>query len=233
MKIENAKILIVDDDVLIAETLSDHLMRLGCKQIRMKHSATDAKKLLAEWLPDLAMLDIRMEHGRSGLELGQLLATTFHIPFMYITAHADETITQLILETKPKGYITKPIRENELLINLGMVLNDVIDKEDEKIYFQDGNETISINKNNIYYLKANGNYWEVITKAGSQLLRTTLDDLILNLPATDFFRIHRSYIVNRNYISGIKHDQLKICGTTLPVSRTYSKELLKSKSKSV
>ena len=147
MKIENAKILIVDDDVLIAETLSDHLKRLGCKQIRMKHSAADAKKLLSEWLPDLAMLDIRMEHGRSGLELGQLLATTFHIPFMYITAHADEAITQLILETKPKGYITKPIRENELLINLGMVLNEVIEKEDEKIHFQDGNETISINRN--------------------------------------------------------------------------------------
>lgn len=233
MEIKDAKILIVDDDVLISETLSDHLKHLGCKKIRMKHSASDAMKLLNEWLPDLAMIDIRMEHERAGLELGQLLATSYHIPFMYITAHADEEITQLILQTKPKGYITKPIRENELLINLGMVLNDVIQKEKEKIQFQDGNDVININKNNINFFKANGNYWEVNTITGSQLLRTTIEELILNLPENEFIRIHRSYIVNKKYISNIKHDQLKVGDTVLPVSRTYSSELMKFKSQEI
>lgn len=229
MDIKDAKILIVDDDVLIAETLSDHLVRLGCKQIRMKHSAADATKLLNEWLPDLAMLDIRMEKERSGLELGQLLQTKYHVPFMYITAHSDEEITQLILATKPKGYITKPIRETELLINLGMVLNEVEERVEEKIELQDGNDVIQINKNNIYYFKANGNYWEVKTLAGSQLLRTTIEDLIMHLPADEFVRIHRSYIVNTKYISNIKHDQLKVGNTVLPVSRTYSKDILRFK----
>lgn len=109
MENENIRVLIVDDEVLIAETLKDYLQKLGFKQIKMTHSKKETFELLSFWKPHVALLDIRMEELYDGLEIGQQLKSDYKIPFMYVTAHSDMEMTQRILKSKPDGYITKPI----------------------------------------------------------------------------------------------------------------------------
>ncbi|MGZ4097575.1 MAG: response regulator, partial [Bacteroidia bacterium] len=82
---ENQRVLIVDDEVLIAEDLKDILKSFGCREIYLAHSKSDAVRQLELIKPDIALLDIRMEKELDGLELGEHINAMYKIPFIYIT----------------------------------------------------------------------------------------------------------------------------------------------------
>jgi two-component system, LytTR family, response regulator LytT len=218
----NIRILIVDDDVLISETLKDYLQKLGYSQIRMTHSKKETFALLESWKPQVALLDIRMEELYDGLEIGELFRNEFKIPFMYVTAHADMEMTQRILKTKPDGYITKPIRMNELMVNLGMVVQR-FEKEQEGIVleFKNAYEIEHVYLNELIYIKAEGNYVEIYLESRKIVIRNTLEGILLEMRNENILRIHRSYAINIAKIK--KHSSLEVMleNITLPISRSY------------
>ncbi len=222
MENKNVRILIVDDDVLISETLKDYLQQLGFSQIKMTHSKKETFQLINFWKPHVALLDIRMEELYDGLEIGQRFRDEFKTPFMYVTAHADLEMTQRILKTKPDGYITKPIRINELMVNLGMVVQRFEEVSDEIVLeIKSGYEKERIFLNEILYLKSEGNYVEIYLESRKVVVRNTLESILQDMNQEAIIRIHRSFAVNRLKI--IKHSSSEIFleKITLPISRTY------------
>lgn len=81
-----------------------------------------AKKYLAESHFDAAILDINLEGNFEGIEIGRLIRDQYHIPFLYLTAHADDRTLQNAKITEPAGYIVKPFSERELLAGLEIAL---------------------------------------------------------------------------------------------------------------
>lgn len=225
MELTNIRILIVDDEVLIAETLKDHLIKLGYEKIELAHSKLEAEAKLENWRPDIALLDIRMEGYFDGLHLAEIIRSNYYIPFMYVTAHSDLAMTEKILRTKPDGYITKPIRINELMVNLGMVVQRFLETKETLLSIRNGADKEQFKLSDLLYLKAEGNYVEVHLETRKILVRTSMETILGEIEADSIFRIHRSYAVNSHKVKKFSSSELKINDTILPVSRTYAPEL--------
>ncbi len=117
-----AKILIVEDERIIAEDLSQMLRRLGYEVTGIVASGREALKSAAADPPDLAIMDIILRGKMDGIETAQLLKERFGVSAIYLTAYADEKILKRARITSPYGYIIKPFDEKELHTNIEIAL---------------------------------------------------------------------------------------------------------------
>src|ERR1700761_2379592 len=104
-----AKILIVEDEGIIADNIATSLSRSGYKVAGIAASSEEAFAILPESTPDLVLMDIRIKGELDGIEPARKLRDLFDIPVIYLTAHTDpETINRAKL-TGGFGFLTKPI----------------------------------------------------------------------------------------------------------------------------
>ena len=101
------RILVVDDDRLVLATLTHGLAQAGYEVIDADNG-DDAILLAREHLPDLALLDIRME-GKSGFDVAAYLREVLHMPFMFLSAFADEDTVQQVRALGAVAYLVKPL----------------------------------------------------------------------------------------------------------------------------
>ncbi len=101
------KILVVDDDRLVLATLAHGLAQAGYEVIDTDNG-DDAILLAREHRPDLALLDIRME-GLSGFDVATYLRDLFQIPFMFLSAFADEATVNQVQQLGAVAYLVKPL----------------------------------------------------------------------------------------------------------------------------
>lgn len=220
-----AKVIIVDDDVLICETIKDNLLEMGFKNLKMTHSLEDFYSLLAFWTPDLVLLDIRLENNEDGILIGKELSKR-KISYIYISAQNDVEITKKIIETNPSGFISKPIKMHDFMISIGLVMNELSNKSEEVIKVKQKGELISLFKKDIEYIQSFGNYLEVNTTSARISIRSTIEHFLLELNDDRFSQVHRSIIVNNNKIQKVGlHNITMFSGTCLPVSKTFSRNL--------
>ena len=97
--------LIVEDELLIAETISDLLKKEGAQNITIVESVEEALSHIETNHTDLVLTDIALGNEQTGIDLGNLLYTKYHIPFIYITSHADKAMINKVKHTRPNGYI--------------------------------------------------------------------------------------------------------------------------------
>jgi response regulator NasT len=101
------RILVVDDDRLVLATLTHGLAQAGYDIIDADNG-DDAILLAREHHPDLALLDIRME-GKSGFDVAAYLREVLHMPFMFLSAFADEATVQQVRALGAVAYLVKPL----------------------------------------------------------------------------------------------------------------------------
>ena len=101
------KILVVDDDRLVLATLTHGLAQAGYEVIDADNG-DDAILLAREHKPELALLDIRME-GKSGFDVAEYLREYLQIPFMFLSAFADEATVKQVKELGALSYLIKPL----------------------------------------------------------------------------------------------------------------------------
>lgn len=108
------KVLIVDDEVIIAMDIKNRLENLGYTITAMAHSGDDAIKMAAQTHPDIVLMDIMLGESMDGIEAARQIYKLLDIPIIYLTAYADEKTLSRAKITKPFGYILKPFDEREL-----------------------------------------------------------------------------------------------------------------------
>ena len=101
------KILVVDDDRLVLATVTHGLAQAGFEVIDADNG-DNAILLAREHKPDLALLDIRME-GKSGLDVAAYLREYLHVPFMFLSAFADDETVQQVKDLGAVAYLVKPL----------------------------------------------------------------------------------------------------------------------------
>ena len=104
---DKGRILVVDDDRLVLATVSHGLSQAGYEVIDADNG-DDAILLARQHKPDLALLDIRME-GKSGFDVAAYLREYLHIPFMFLSAFADEDTVQQVRALGAVAYLVKPL----------------------------------------------------------------------------------------------------------------------------
>lgn len=109
-----ARILIVEDEQIVALDIKMHLQKYGYTVPATFASAEDALRELPGIEPDLVLMDIKLQGEMDGLEAASQIKSDFGIPVILLTANADESTIQRAKFTQPFAYIIKPFEEREL-----------------------------------------------------------------------------------------------------------------------
>ncbi|KAF3888705.1 MULTISPECIES: hybrid sensor histidine kinase/response regulator [Nostocales] len=115
-------ILIVEDEWIIALDIKRHLSKLGYGVAGTANCAEKALELVAKTQPDLVLMDIYLQGETTGIETSELIRQQFHLPIVFLTAHADEATLTEAIATRPQGYVVKPFEEQDLSVAIQVAL---------------------------------------------------------------------------------------------------------------
>lgn len=111
---ERVRVLIVEDEVLVARDTESMLQHFGYETLGIVRTGEEAVARAGELLPDLILMDIRLQGRLDGVEAAAKIRDLYGIPVIFVTAHADETALERSKLTGPIGYLLKPFEEKEL-----------------------------------------------------------------------------------------------------------------------
>jgi DNA-binding LytR/AlgR family response regulator len=199
-------VLVVDDEQPALDELAFLLGRDGrVGRVICCNSATEALKVLGDAPPDAIFLDIAMP-GLTGLEFAEVLARFTHRPqIVFVTAHAEHAVDAFDLNAV--DYILKPVREQRLreavrrICEAGAPL-----VEDDAIAVELGGVTRFVQRSEITFVEAHGDYARLHTATGSHLVRVPLATLEERWAGAGFVRIHRSLLVALGQVDEIRVD---------------------------
>ena len=116
------KILVVEDESIVARDIRNMLVGLGYEVTGVVASAKAAVQKAQETMPDIVLMDVMLQGKITGVEAAEQIYTKFSIPVVYLTAYADSTTVQQAKKTEPFGYIIKPFEERELQTTIEIAL---------------------------------------------------------------------------------------------------------------
>lgn len=231
------RVLAVDDERPALDELTFLLGR--DPRIGSVYAASDgatALRLLQETPVDAVFLDIRMP-GLTGLDLARVLARFRQAPVVvFVSAYDDHAVDAF--EVKAVDYVLKPVREQRLGEAVRRVQEarrpapepEGEDSPDETIPVELGGVTRFIQRSDIRYAEAQGDYARLHTAEGSHLVRVPLTTLEERWGPDGFVRIHRSHLVAIGHIVEVRTEGGRVTvevvgGDVLAVSRRHTREL--------
>lgn len=240
----NEIILIADDEPLARRTLRTQLREIGCRgTIHEAPDGTSAIALANEERPDLIFLDIVMP-GATGLQVLERLQ--YEPKVIFTTAHDRYAVTAF--ELGALDYVLKPFGRDRLERVLqrarnivSAAANPVLDRAREalqparrplsRIFVRDGNRIVPIALGSIERIQGADDYATIVTPTKEYLVSVRLSDLESQLAHENFLRIHRSHLINLEYVKSIEPwDAARLqvvmkSGAQIAASRAGSKRL--------
>ncbi len=236
------KILVVEDEIIIADDICNILSKLGYHALDPVINYTEAIEAIDKYQPDLAILDIQLAGSKDGIDLAWKIKEDYEIPFIFLTSNADPNTVERAKKLNPPAYLVKPFNKDDLYTSIEMALynyssslkgsepaqtehNDIIIKD--AFFIRSNNLFQKVKIVDIAYVKAEHVYVEIYTNTNQKhLLRGSLTDFSVKLP-DNFFRTHRSFIINLDFLDKINHLYVIVNGIELPISKNYRNDLLK------
>ncbi|MGB0177365.1 MAG: LytR/AlgR family response regulator transcription factor [Owenweeksia sp.] len=236
MSNKETQILIVEDEALIAQDIAFTLKNAGYSVSGIAHTANDAIGLLKKSPPALALLDIQIKGSIDGLMLANIINKEFHIPFIFLTSYTDDKTLDRVKELKASGFIVKPFDPKELCTNIELAVERYKSEKGENtdwgtpetnyFFVKREGSLIKLSVDDILYAQAFDNYCNVITRNDKFLITHTLKSVEEKLEKHNFFRIHRSFLVNLPAIEMITEDHVMINELSIPIGRSAKPELM-------
>jgi DNA-binding LytR/AlgR family response regulator len=232
------KILIVEDELIIAEDIRMQLIKLGYQVTGIAKSYDSAMELLEEDPPELMLVDIVLKGERDGIELAQIVKKNYDLPVVFLTSHTDRHTVEKAKKVNPEGYLLKPFQKEDLYTSIEIALSNFIERashtetskgfENEQsqvfknsIFVKKDHLLIKIRFEELKWLKAERNYIELHCDEKMHLTRSTLRELLEKLPSDQFIQVHRSFAVNLEHISAIEYSALFIGKNEIPIGRSF------------
>ncbi len=240
------RILIVEDELLIAEDLKEILLEVGYTEVFKVRNYSQAIEAFDSKSFDIVLLDINLSDAKSGIDLGLHISQSYHIPFIYITSYSDAETIASVKQTKPSAFLLKPYNKAQLLAsieiaffnystNLNAADKLTLDKTNEnneliingQLLVKDGYRYVKVPLDDILWFASDKNYIEINTYQKKYLLRASLKKLQSLLPADKFVKCNKQYIVSIKKIDSFNSNSIEIIGKQIAISRTEQTEVLK------
>jgi len=119
---KQTRILIIEDEAIVAADLQDRLEQLGYEVIGTASNGVDALRLLAHDTPDLVLSDIMIQGDLDGTQVAIKIRDLYRLPVIFLTAYSSESVVARAKAAGPFGYLLKPFEERELQISIEMAL---------------------------------------------------------------------------------------------------------------
>jgi CheY-like chemotaxis protein len=125
------RILIVEDEAVVALHLRRELTKLGYTVAGVASSGKEALEMITNNFVDLVLMDIHIQGDIDGIETARRIPRYLHVPVIYLTAYSEDVTLNRASDTHPYGYLIKPFQDRELHATLKMAL--IRAKEDEDV----------------------------------------------------------------------------------------------------
>lgn len=238
------KILMVEDDMIIAADISMQLTKFGYEVIGICTRSEDALKTIENNRPDLILMDIVLNGEMNGIKAAQVILENFQIPLIFLTSNSDDATFQQAITAKPYAFISKPFQKSDLERTIKLTLrriaveqeslslNEVADHVsamNDRLFIRHKGQMVKVLLSEILYVEADRNYCKVNTEKQTYLLSVPLLNIESQLPSDKFIRVHRSYVVNLQKIDAVSeyHEFLTIQSNRVPIARRTKEEVIK------
>jgi len=118
----DVKLLIVEDDDILARIISWRLTNLGYNVCGRATSGAEAMELLVREKPDLVLMDINIKGDIDGIETTNRIKKMFEMPVVYLTSHSDGPTLERAKATRPEGFVLKPFGDHDLRVAIELAL---------------------------------------------------------------------------------------------------------------
>ena len=233
------KILVVEDELIIAEDIRMMLEDLGYEVIGTVPDYSEAIELMDKNLPDVVLIDILLAGEKDGITLAETIREKFNLPFIFITSHSDTATVERAKSVHPDGYLVKPFEKKDLYTSIEIAFSNFISKEETEVEKEDNfflKDSIFIRKDyllvkirfdDLKWVKSDGNYLDLYCKDEKHLVRSSLKNFVQRLPANRFLQVHKSYLVNLEHIKSIDHRNVRIDDELIPIGRAFIDDIKK------
>ena len=247
-----ATILIVEDELLIAAEIERTLVRLGHTPLEPVDNSDEALRVLATQPVELVLMDINIAGDCDGIAAALLIRRQFAIPVVFLTARSDSATLNRAKLAQPYGYLVKPFTDDSLRVQVELALYNAYQagptgpisdtanagtevlgpaercpKFKDYLFVRKGSGHVKVLLTDVLYFEALQNYVRMHTVREKFVFDSTMKELEQKLP-DQFFKIHRSYIVNLNHVQAYEESSVLLGEEYVPVSRS-SKDELKSR----
>ncbi len=242
---DTIKILIVEDNVIIADDMQSMLEEIGYEVVGNVIIYEQAVEVLKNKKVDLVLIDIILASDKTGIDLGEHIRANYNIPFIFVTSNSDRATVEKAKKVKPNGYLVKPFEQQDLYTSIEIAISNIeanasqlgAPEEDSNIVSNSVlKNSIFVKKQHLYYriqfddikyIKADNVYLEISTKDKKFLVRSPLKDYLEKLPK-QFYRAHKSYIVNIDQIEAINSRGIMINNLLIPISKDFREFIISS-----
>ena len=214
------KVLVVEDELLVAADIEESLEILGYKVVGTVATGKAAIESVDKHLPDIILMDIMLKGDMTGIEAANIIRKKHDVPIIYLTANADLATIEKAKISLPYGYIIKPFTEKDLQTNIEIARfkfdNDIqtkmesdqynrffaqVNQEEQKLLYAESDKGLErVDMDDIYYIDGNKEGTIIYLPEDDLPVSKTIDELEEELPADQFTRVNATQIVNTKKI---------------------------------
>lgn len=123
------RILIIEDDPIIASDITDYLNNVDYQVSGIAYNPKMAFDELKNNQPDLILLDINLNSDKNGIDIAAFIHQNLSIPFIFLTSYSNREVLNKAKITEPSGYIVKPFDEDDLFATIEIALYNFAQKQ--------------------------------------------------------------------------------------------------------
>jgi DNA-binding response OmpR family regulator len=238
MKEDLIKILIVEDDAIIAHCLELDLTSYGYEVCACVNNYADAVAQLKIATPDFVIIDINLNQALNGIDIGRHIFENFKLPFIFLTANTDNDTIEIARKVFPKAFLGKPYDIKSLIGTIQVAIynhtneqNNIYKAEESDFHFvKVGNNYKRVDWKEVSHIEVQQGFSKIfISNDGSPLsfvVKISLDKLQAELKRFKMERISRSVLVNTNFIKSYRLDEVILLDDTkIAIGENYKRNL--------
>ena len=244
-----ARILIVEDEPIIAADLADRLAEAGHAPLPPVARGEDALEVVHHDPPDLILMDVNLAGALDGVATALAIAEITPVPLIFLTSNSDEPTFRRARAARPRAFLSKPYRGRDLRHAVDLALEDrpardrapsptsapaappipageSAARDHDRLFVRVKDQLVRLLLDDILCVSADDYYCRVVTAEREYLVTKTLKKFSALLPEEQFVRCHRSHVVNLRRITRIGEIFVFLGEHHVPVSKAKRAELL-------
>ncbi len=228
----NVKIGVVENEMVIADTICLTLKKLGYQVLPPAHNYSTALRMIDHSKPDLMLLDINLGGQKDGIDVAHYIRENHEAPIIFLTANSDNITVERAKQVKPNAYLVKPFTKEDLYSAIEIAISNytsttTFSKKQESILVKDGYDFEKVSFKDILYLSSEQNYVTFhLANAKKVMMRSTLQEMQDRLPDSMFTKLNRSFIINLKHVTRIETEKVLLDQLEFPITKPVRDTLL-------
>ncbi len=238
---KNVRVLVVEDEPIIAADLMDRLEEMGFEVAQQCSNGADAILFTEKENIDLILMDIQLEGDLDGIQTAQIILEKRQVPIIFLTSNVDEATFSRAKTTQPAAFLSKPFRGKDLKHAIELAISRSVSSSQiqappaeninsflfkDRLFIRVKDRMVRIFFSDILWLEADDYYCKLMTNEKEYLITQTLKQMGESLSGVpEFMRVHRSFIVNLSQVEEIGDLFVLISQKQIPLNKSSKDEL--------